>query len=109
MNSLQPLDDFRPEVTKTIWRYGVFMLLISIPSAVFVKGLMILPFIVVFGAVVASASVWLFGNVSREKESSLQMQSLAKRVADLDERLGHIETLSRVELRMAEREPAQND
>ncbi|MFT5404452.1 MAG: hypothetical protein ACI9DF_003295 [Verrucomicrobiales bacterium] len=84
--------DRRLEATETIWKHGVVMLVASIPF-VFLAKLILLPVFVVVLAALSTMCVWMFGGSKPEK-------ALNKRLAELEERLMNVETMSRVEMQM---------
>lgn len=82
-----------------IWTACIPLFVLSIPLAFLVK-FTFLPLVVLIGAVLATCVVW-YGPHDKAKDDQLQV--LQERIDALEERLQNVETLSRVELELAER------
>lgn len=89
-------NDARVDAIGKIWGTSVGLLAVSIPL-VWVTKMYFLPLLVIAGAVFSTVMVWF----SKQESASQRELELEKRVNALEERLSNIESMSRLEMRLA--------
>ncbi len=100
----EELRDIRLRATEIIWKYGVGMLIVSLPFVLFGRFLF-LPAYVVLAAGFSASAVWLFGG-NTSKGPSAREKELEERLASLEKRLENVETIGRFESRLEEQDSA---
>lgn len=104
----QSQGDVRAKVTGTIWGIACGMLGICIPLVPLTQSGAMLPVVVVAGATVGTAAVWLGGSrAQRPAGPSASEKAMQARVADLEERLASLEVITNFEGRLLEKQQSQ--
>lgn len=99
---IEPPKDARVQITKSIWALSTAMMGISIPI-VGVTHSALLPLCVLGAAAVSTVVVWLGGKVSAQGRAD---KSLQEQMQQMEDRLANVETMTRFERGLIERDTA---
>ena len=94
----EPPKDARVQITKSIWVFSTAMMGISIPMVHIVS---YLPVCVLGAAAASTIAVWLGGKVSAQGRAD---NALQEQLQQLEDRLGNVETMTRFERGLIERD-----
>lgn len=96
----EPPKDARVQITKSVWVFSTAMMGISIPIVGMTHSIL-LPLCVLGAAAVSTVAVWLGGKVSVQGRAD---NALQQQLQQLEDRLANVETMSRFERGLIERD-----